>query len=237
MSQFPRHSKDPALELAEERIKFPSTRSFEYVVGTWACTMLCKCFTHGFLITPERFTRGTNKKPDFTIEKLDRNEPNGSKYHAVYELKKREGEYFDDALTQAADAIREVCDISGGSIEMFVIIQRGLQSGFFEYLSYVDLMEKKGIPHFKGCVPLTYLHENLVFDNKEAQSAIEKLSSNLPEEVLTLVYGQPNRKSTDSTVEADEIQTPCIFDLDYHKEEIDFLFHYIATYKARSLEE
>jgi hypothetical protein len=73
MSQIPSYSRERALLLAEERISQPSATfkptSYEYLVGTWACTMLSKHFEDDFLITPEMFTRGTNKKPDFTIEK------------------------------------------------------------------------------------------------------------------------------------------------------------------------
>lgn len=116
---------------------------------------------------------------------------------------------------------------------MFVIAQRGMEIGFFEFLSYTNMMEDAGITHFKSCVPLTYLHKDLLFGNEEAKFAIEQLSANLPDTAMPLVYDHPGRKSTESLAEADEIDTPCVFNLAIHKDEIDFLFHYIATRNPR----
>ena len=102
MSQIPSYSRERALLQAEERISQPSATfkptCYEYQVGTWACTMLCKHFTDDFLITPERFARGTNKKPDFTLEKFCMEKQDKSKFHVVYELKKQDVEYIDRAL-------------------------------------------------------------------------------------------------------------------------------------------
>lgn len=106
---------------------------------------------------------------------------------------------------------------------------------FFEFLSYTDMMEDAGITHFKSCVPLTYLHKDL-FENDEAKSAIEQLSANLPDTVMPLC-GHPGRKSTESLADADEIDTPCVFNLATHKDEIDFLFHYIATHNPRKMKD
>jgi len=245
MSQFPKHSGKRALLLAEERIRYPSESAkrdfkptpYEYHVGTWACTMLSKHFDDDFLITPEMFAAGTNKKPDFTIEKYCEEEHDKSKFHAVYELKKEGGEYFDRALKQAANAIGQLCDVTVGWIEMFVIAQRGMSIGFFEYLSYPTVMEDHGITHFKNCVPLTYLHKDLLFENEEAKSVIERFSAHLPDTVTPLLYDHPGRKSTDTTAEADLIDTPCVFNLELHKDEIDFLFHYIATHSPRTIED
>lgn len=241
MSQIPSYSRERALLLAQERISQPSATfkptCYEYHVGTWACTMLSKHFEDDFLITPEMFTRGTNKKPDFTIEKFCEDKEDKSKFHAVYELKKQGGEYLDRALGQAANAISQLCDVDEGWIEMFVIAQRGMEIGFFEYLSYTNMMEDAGITHFKSCVPLTYLHKDLLFGNDEAKSAIEQLSANLPDTVMPLVYGHPGRKSTESLAEADEIDTACVFNLATHKDEIDFLFHYIATQNPRKMKD
>ncbi len=246
MSQIPRYSHERALLLAEERISQPSATEkkdfkptpYEYHVGTWACTMLCKHFADDFLITPEMFVKGTSKKPDFTIEKYCEEEPDKSKYHAVYELKKLDGGYFDKALGQAVSAINQLCDYTNekGWIEMFVIVQRGMEIGFFEYLSYTSMMDESDITHFKGCVPLTYHHEDLS-GNVGAESALEQFIASLPDTVMPLLYGHPGRKSTDSTAEADEIDTPCVFNLETHKYEIDFLFHYIATQSPRKMKD
>jgi hypothetical protein len=82
-----------------------------------------------------------------------------------------------------------------------------MEIGFFEFLSYTDMMEDAGIAHFKSCVSLTYLHKDLLFENDEAKSAIEQLRAHLPDTVMALVYGHPGRKSTESSIEADEIDT------------------------------
>jgi hypothetical protein len=245
MSKIPRYSSERALLLAEERINHPSetgkkhfkTTSYEYLVGTWACTMLSKHFSDDFLITPEMFVIGTNKKPDFVIEKFCEEEEDRSKLHAVYVLKKKGGDYFDRALVQAANAITQLCDFNEGWIETFVIVQRGMEIGFFEFLSYTSMMEQAGITHFKSCVPLTCLHEKLLFGYDGAKSEIEQFSAGLPNTVMPLIYGHPGRKSTDSMAEADEIDTPCVFNLEIHKYEIEFVFHYIATQSPRSMED
>ena len=240
---YPKHSRDRALLLAEERIQNPGARtrgdirSYEHHVGTWACTMLSKHFQDDFLITPEMFTYGTNKKPDFTIEKYYEEAKDKSKYHAVYELKKQDGGYLDKALEQASLAISQLCDKTDGSIEMFVIVQRGMEIGFFEYLSYTSMMDEAGILQFASCVPLTYVHKDLIFRKDEAKDAIMQLKARLPDSVQTLVYGQSGRRSTDSLARADEIDTPCVFNLKMQKDEIDFLFHYIATQKPRKMED
>ena len=245
MSQIPRYSRERALLLAEERISQPSATKkkdfkptpYEYHVGTWACTMLSKHFGDDFLITPEMFAKGTHKKPDFTIEKYCEEEDDRSKFHAVYELKKQGGEYIDRALGQAANAISQLCDVDKGWIEMFVIVQRGMDIGFFEFLSYTNMMVDAGITHFRSCVPLTYLHKDLLFGHEGAKSAMEQFIAALPVTVNRLLYDHPGRRSTGSTAEADEIDTPCVFNLELHKDEIDFLFHYIATQSPRKMED
>ena len=199
--------------------------------------MLSKHLGDDFLITPEMFTRGTNKKPGFTIEKFCMDKQDKSKFHAVYELKKQGGEYLDRALGQAANAISQLSDVDDGWIEMFVIAQRGVEIGFFEFLSYTDMMEDAAITHFKSCVPPTYLHKDLLFENDEAKSAIEQLSAYLPDTVMPLLCGHPGRKSTESFADADEIDTRCVFNLATHKDEIDFLFHYIATHNPRKMKD
>ena len=114
-----------------------------------------------------------------------------------------------------------------------------MEIGFFEFLSYTNMMEDVGITHFRSCVPLTYLHKYLLFGNDGAKSAIEQFSAHLSgtDTVKPLLYDHPGRKSTGSTAEADEIDTPCVFNLELHKDQIDFLFHYIATQSPRKMED
>ena len=244
MDKIPNHSSEPVLLLAQERIIFPSVTSnqksihYEHQVGTWACTMLAKHFgPHAYLITPEMFIHGTNKKPDFIIEKYCEQERDKSKFNVGYELKKQGGEVFDKAVSQVSNAISQLHDIQYGSIEMFVIVQRGRQIAFFDYFSYHSLLEEEGINHFKGCVPLTYLHEKLVFQNEKIKSEMENLINDLPGDVEYLVEENEKRKSSSSLTQADEIVTPCVFDLEIHSFEINFLFHYMANFHSREIKE
>lgn len=234
----PKHASELALRLAEERIQSPANnKPYEHHVGTWACTMLSRHFTGDFLITPEKIENQSKKRPDLTIEKLNENVPNVSVYHVAYELKKKDSEeQLYDALNQVTKAIGQISE-EEGSVEMFVIVQRGMELGFFEYFSYKNMLDEEDIENFKGCVPLTYKHKSLLFVEEEAEKKLSEIIKNLPSDLSHLISKPLRRKSSDTLNEADNIQTLCIFNLNIHKNEIDSLFHYIATFSPRKMED
>ncbi|KAF7503849.1 hypothetical protein GJ744_003074 [Endocarpon pusillum] len=71
--------------------------------------MLAKHFgQHDYLITPKMFVHETNKKANFTIEKLCEQAENKSKLHVTYELEKLGREVFNKAVSQVSDAISQL---------------------------------------------------------------------------------------------------------------------------------
>lgn len=238
---IPKYSSEHILMVAEERIsnsRLTDDKVYEYNVGSWMCTMISRHFGKDFLITPEMFNIQTNRKPDFTIEKLDQESANLTKFHAACEIKKHHGEHLEKALDQLVKAIRLICDETGIT-EIFLIVQRGLEIGFFEFspLLFEDLDEQK-IDHFRGCVPLTFYNDNIISDNGVTDRLIKEMTENL-QGVKHLLY-RNTKKSNDPEIEellqdADSLQTPCIFNLEKHKYEIDLMFHHIATANPREI--
>lgn len=237
MAQVPQFSRQKVLQLAEERIEASENaknESYEYYVGAWTCSMLARHFQEDFLITPEMFNRQTNKKPDFTIEKYDETTKK-LVLHTVVEIKKARGDYLEKALEQVIEAIQ----FTGDEIdqhETFVVIQRGLKIGFFEFFTfYHDDLNKRDIDHFRGCVPLLFYNKHMTED-EAPHPGIQKMRDNIPEGVERLLTRQTKEVPSELLDDADSLQTPCIFDLKKHKDEIDLLFHHMATSKYRSVD-
>ncbi len=243
MSQYPRYSLEPIIELAQKRISHPKALEgkvthYEHHVGSWACTMLARHFnTKDFLITPEMSNIQTNKRPDFTIEKYCESQ-NNLRTHVFYEIKKHKGDHLEKALEQVIEAIYMTGDETGVH-EFFVIIQRGLEIGFFEFqTTFHPEMDEKEIDHFKGCVPLLFSNEQIGSYNgpkKELmKNKVEEILSNKHSGVQKLLH-QNTKKDEESLDDAKKVHTPCIFNLEKHKEEVDLLFHYISTAKPREI--
>jgi len=267
MAQVPSYHSEPALVLAKERIQHPErstdffkgrSDSFKHQVGTWACTMLCKYFSQGFLITPCMPVVETGYKLDFVVEKFCENGVEGkeeegdkSKYHVVYVFDKQDGHSFYEALDDVDDAISELCCQDDRNIDLFVIVQVGMQIGFFEYMSDHEHSYAIDTPHFANSVPITYMNENLLFNDDDtptsegsvAKSKLIPFARNLPEHMGSLDYLHSIRPPRLEERENFLInlrlppqpleEIPCIFHLETHKNEIEFLFHYMATHEPR----
>ena len=242
------YSHEQILLLAEERIANPigdldkRPTVYEYHVGSWACTMLSRHLGPGFLLTPEMFNRQSNKKPDFTIERYDENAYNKTRLHAVYEIKKHGGDYLEKALNQLVNAINLTGDETG-DLEIFLIVQRGLEIGFFEFSSmFHGDLDHLNIEHFRGCIPLLHDNRHMIRGNEPSHRSIIDMSQNIPQDVVRLLNREtettgnnmPQHKK-DLLDEADLLQTPCIFNLTKHRKEINLLFHHIATTKPRKV--
>jgi hypothetical protein len=135
-------------------------------------------------------------------------EPEQTKTHLCVELKKKGGDPLHKALTQLVGAIHQLGE-SAQDYEVFSIIQRGMKIGFLEYYSFAadDL---KDLDNYKGCVPLTYLSEDLIFESDQAKDTLQNLVRHLPAKMQDLGKGS--------------LHTQCVFDLEFHKEEINILF-------------
>ena len=223
---YKNHLYDLAILVAEERISSPVTTEhdgtpihYEHSVGNWMTSVLSRYLGEDFLIGPEMFNRQTNKKPDLTIQKYDEDRPDKTKIHLCVELKKKEGDSLHKALSQLVRAIHQMGE-STEDYEVFAIVQRGMEIGFFEYYSFAE-DDLKDLDNFEGCVPLTYLSEDLIFESDQAKDTLQNLVRDLPDDIQHL------RKTS--------LQTQCVFDLELHKEEINTLFWYIATHSPRKV--
>lgn len=155
-----------------------------------------------------------------------------------YEIKKHKGDHLEKALEQVTEAIYMTGDETGVH-EFFVIIQRGLEIGFFEFqTTYHPEMDEKEIDHFKGCVPLLFSNEQIGDYNgpkgELMKNKVEEILSNKHSGVQKLLH-RNTKKDEESLDDAKKVQTPCIFNLEKHKEEVDLLFHYISTAKPREI--
>ena len=141
------------MQAALHRIKNPPTYiRYEHHVSTWAGTMLKKVFhLDDYTMSCEVIDPHEDSKPDFLIEKLTHQ--NKLVRHLYVEQKKVGGDHFEKALDQATKHIRATIEEESDTVkECFVVVQRGLDIGFFEYHARQEDLED--IPNFRGCVSL-----------------------------------------------------------------------------------
>lgn len=126
----------------------------EHRTGTAASGLLNNYFPlDRFIITPEQILE-SNKRPDFTIEKLK----NDKFYHyAFVEIKSLINSNFNDILDQLHDTILETVDSLGGEYVIYVMAMKGSKIAFFVFHSYVGLLEEYDIMNYKGFIPLNYV--------------------------------------------------------------------------------
>lgn len=232
MSSVKNFSSLPAMIKVEENIGYQNGKSKEHRVGSWSCTMITKVFNSDeWIITPEKIDDYSNKKPDFTIEKF---KDNNLHLHAVVELKRLGGDRFEKILQQLSKAITERTVEHEKDLETFVIAQRGWSIGFFEYLPYETLLDEQKIENFRGMISLTQENEQLLFKNPKQFQELKSFWETLPVDLQHLFHEDSGKsKDSDLIMDADSYTIPCIFDIRTHKEQVEFLFRYIATWDVR----
>lgn len=179
---IPQYSYSRPVQAALHRIKNPPTGiSYEHHVSTWAGTMLKKVFhSDDYTLSSEVIDPYQNSKPDFLIEKVT----NQDKLvrHLYVELKKVGGDLFEKALDQATKDIRATIEQESETVkECFVVIQRGLDIGFFEYHARQEDLKEKGISNFRGCVSLTQVFstdEDMPYTNEDIMDYADTLNHN-----------------------------------------------------------
>lgn len=226
--QIPNYLSSPVLQKAKETIVSRNgAKHYEHRVGTWMGTLLKNVFAGDpWAITPERRDEYTNKKPDFVIQKLQPN--NEFTIHLICEIKKHKGDRMENALNQAVKDIAMTIDDKGyqtdSKTEAFVIIQRGLDIGFFEYHNDIDNLEEEYIDHFRGCVSLTQ-------DQRNGDAVVPDTTPGLKmlmfEDEKLRVLGDTEEQSIRE--DARQYGTPCIFNLNTHEHEINILINHILT--------
>jgi hypothetical protein len=184
---------------------------------------MLKSVFHGpeWIITPEKTDKNSKKRPDIVVEKL---KDTDTEHYLFMELKSSVGDRFEDAISQIVDEIAETME---EKIEAYVVVQRGLKIGFFEYHNDVSNLDEEDIPHFKGCISLT--------QNYPIKGEVTEVLSNQPSD-LELLYHNYNRlkKKTDNREDAKEYKINCIFDICKHQEQINFLFNHMVNKEPRS---
>jgi hypothetical protein len=229
----------PTLQRAKKNIQEPfDGKSYEHHVGTYMGTLLKNVFCgEPWALTPEKKDDFSKKIPDFVIGKLEDNElfP-----HLFVEIKKKGGDRFEKALNQTVEDIAFTMDHWGSKtkemnrFEAFVIVQRGLDIGFFEYYNGADDLRENGIPHFRGCVSLT--QDTPEYRTGENKPAV--VPSTTPG-LKTLMFDDERlRSSTDPSVEnirkdAWGYPTPCIFNINEHEYEINLMMSHMLAKKPR----
>jgi len=160
------------IEVALNRIVM-GDNTFEHRTGTAANSLVTHYFPLSkFTCTPEQIQDLSNKKPDLTIERLcgENLVP-----HCFIELKSVIRSNFGDILDQLYDTILNTVDIQGGSFSVFVIAMKGTEIAFFQFYSYISLLDDYGIVHYKGFIPLNQLIHFQNFDINDHHDIMDYL--------------------------------------------------------------
>lgn len=131
--------------------------TMEHVTGRATNSLLHHYFPLSkFTVTPEQIQNQSNKRPDFAVERVD-----GDDFvpHLFVEIKSLVNSNFNDIMDQLYDTILGTIDVTGGSFSVFVIAVKGSKVAFFQFYSYVSLLNEYGIDNYKGFIPLNQLLE------------------------------------------------------------------------------
>lgn len=139
--------------------------------------------------------------------------------YLIRELKSSTGDRLEQAIAQTVDDLAETMEDIG---EVYIVVRLGIEIGFFEYHNNQTDLEEEGLEHFRGCISLTQDDEihgrpSVVLSHKPNNSEPLCLEKNI---ASTATDKTPNLR-----LEASNYKTPCIFDLNIHQQEINFLLH------------
>jgi hypothetical protein len=239
-ASIPNYCSGLSLQHAKNRMKTPTLvmkkkggweeKFYEHYVASWACTILKKVFIGDeWIITPEKQDPSSGKRPDLTVEKTSQPSTHSpqdleSNYHLLMELKSSTGDRFEEALVQL---VGEAAETLEEQIEVYVVVQRGTKIGFFEYHNDVSNLDEENIAHFRGCVSLT--------QDYKIQGNDTRVLLNKPNDLELLFHNYNNlRTQNEIRQEAADYNIPCVFDLDKHEQEINFLFNHMVNNPPRS---
>lgn len=149
-------------------------------------------------------------------------------------------------MFQAVKDIAETVDnlvhpVKGHKLEIFVIIQQGLNIGFFEYFNAQEDLDERGIEHFKGCVsltqdivkydPATTSPQGLPLDpaviTAKTPGLLKLMFDDEKLETLT------NKDAEKLRNDARNYNIPCILDLNVHEKEINLMMKHIRDKDTR----
>jgi hypothetical protein len=264
---IPSYCSSRALQAAIHRLKNPPKHiNYEHHVSTWPCTMLKKVFqSDDYTISSEVIDPNEGSKPDFLIERLNEKNELELVRHLYVELKKVGGDHFEKALDQVTKHIQKTIEEGHHTVkECFIVVQRGLDIGFFEYHARHEDLQEKDIPNFRSCVSLTQvfdtdedmpftegdleimgyhnpmkkihlsLHQHVEF-NKEYQRIILPAQVSGLKELSFGKYKGNNQDLRKIHEEAKSYSVPCVFNIEKHQEFIDYLFYYMSVQTPRQI--
>ena len=260
---IPQYSSSRPVQAALHRINNPPAGiRYEHHVSTWAGTMLKKVFhSDDYTMSSEVIDPNKKSKPDFLIERLT--DQDKLVRHLYVELKKVGGDHFEKALDQATKHIRATIEEGSDTVkECFVVVQRGLDIGFFEFHARQEDLEEKGIPNFRGCVSLTQVFrtdEDMPYTDEDLMliqdyDPMDKIDQSLKqlvnfddeyrrvivsttlEGLKQLSFGNYSGKDTELLRIRDDARlytSPCVLNIEQHQVLIDYLFHYMSLQTPR----
>ncbi len=203
----------------------------EHITGTPASGLLQHYFPlNKYKTTPEQIQAMSRRRPDFSVERLE----NDEKFipHLFVERKSLVNSNFNDIMDQLYGTVLETLDIGDSDFSVFIIAMKGTKIAFFEFHSFVSLLDEYGINNYKGFVPLTYRMEGESFFGINNDWGVTNLIKypryrselDIPIDVL-------NRLGVQSTT---KIPHPHIWDLlnKDHENYIHELFRHMANNKA-----
>lgn len=144
------------------------------------------------------------------------------------ELKSLGGDRLEDALHQTTSELHTWMDNT--ILDVYIVIQRGTKMAFFEFHSNSNDVEEV-CPSVFGCTSLT---QSFLIDSKE-----QTIMANLADNLEQLYHNTDKLKNTNQEKKelrekAGNYKVPCVFDLDLHENEINFLFHHMAHNPPRA---
>ena len=139
----------------------------EHTTGTAASGLLQHYFPlNKYITTPEQIKYFSNRKPDFSVERLKNN--TYFTPHLFVEIKSLINSNFNEILDQLYDTILHTVDHNDFSV--FIIAMKGTKIAFFEFHSFVSLLDEHGIENYMGFMPLNYrMPAQMYFEINEEQ--------------------------------------------------------------------
>jgi len=182
-----------------------------------------------YIMTPEQIQPVSRKRPDFSIEILE-----NDKFipHLFVEIKSLVNSNFNDIMDQLYRTVLETVDLGDTNFSVFVIAMKGTKIAFFEFHSFVSLLDEYGINNYNGFVPLSFRMPGEAFFEINKDLGITNLIKYLKyRSELDIPIDVLNRLGVLSTT---NIPHPHIWDLlnKDHEDYIHKLFMHMANNKA-----
>jgi hypothetical protein len=148
------YSSVKTINVALHRI-VDSDSTKEHTTSTATNSLLTHYFPlQKYTVTPEQQQPISGKKPDYAVERLDSNDTLVP--YAFVEVKSLVNSNFNNILDQLYNSILASVDCME-NFSVYVIAMKGTYIAFFQFYSFIPLLDEYGIVHYKGFIPLNQL--------------------------------------------------------------------------------